>query len=77
MTAVPAPSESADELKRRIRRLQDQVADLILAIQMLQLDPGYRQAARPEEWEPFFAAARQRFVAECEMLRQRLREVGA
>jgi hypothetical protein len=70
--APPTPSG----LKARIARLQEQVADLILAIQTLQLDPRYRQAARTEEWQPFFAAARGRFEAECDDLRRRIRALG-
>lgn len=66
-------AEDAAALKSRVRRLQDQVADLILAIQTLQLDPNYRQAARPEEWEPFFATVRARFEDECDALRRRIR----
>ena len=69
-------TEDVGVLKNQVRQLQDQVADLILAIQTLQLDPNYRQAARQEEWEPFFAAVRARFEQECEDLRRRIRALG-
>lgn len=75
-TAEAAPSAPLD-LSARIVRLQDQVADLILAIQTLQLDPAYRQAARTEAWQPFFTAARARFEEECEELRRLIRAQGA
>jgi hypothetical protein len=70
--APPTPSG----LRASIARLEEQVADLILAIQTLQLDPRYRQAARTEEWQPFFTAARARFEEECDDLRRRIRALG-
>ena len=57
---------------RRDAKLQVQVADLMLAVQTLQLDPGYRKAVQVERWEADFAAARACFEAECEALRAQI-----
>ncbi|MBP7468325.1 MAG: DnaJ domain-containing protein [Thauera sp.] len=65
-----APASSV--LKRRVAELQVQVADLMLAVQTLQLDPGYRKAVQVERWEADFAAARACFEAECEALRAQI-----
>lgn len=65
-----APASSV--LKRRVAELQVQVADLMLAVQTLQLDPAYRQAVQVERWEADFAAARAGFEAECEALRAQI-----
>lgn len=62
--------------KKRISALQIQAADLILAIQTRQLDPNYRRACQPEEWEPYFREARLQFVAECQTLRSQIAILG-
>jgi regulator of replication initiation timing len=67
---VAAPAGGA--LRRRVAELQTSVADLILAVQTLQLDPAYRQAVQVERWEADFAEARARFEAECEALREQI-----
>ena len=68
--AGTAPAGSA--LRRRVAELQTQVADLMLAVQTLQLDPAYRQAVQVERWEANFAEARAGFEAECEALRAQI-----
>lgn len=65
-----APASSA--VRRRVAELQTQVADLILAVQTLQLDPAYRRAVQVERWETHFAEARAGFEAECESLREQI-----
>ena len=64
------PASSA--VRRRVAELQIQVADLMLAVQTLQLDPAYRQAVQVERWEANFAEARAGFEAECEALRAQI-----
>ena len=68
--ASTAPAGSA--VRRRVAELQTQVADLMLAVQTLQLDPAYRRAVQVERWEADFAAARAGFEAECEALREQI-----
>ncbi|WP_156822103.1 J domain-containing protein [Azoarcus sp. KH32C] len=71
-------SASTDHSARsRVRDLQDQVADLILAIQTLQLDTVYRQARSVDDWEDYFAHVRSRFVDECATLRRRIDALSA
>lgn len=61
-----------DSLKRRLSDLQDHAADLILAVQSGQLDPVYRKALRPADWEAEFADMRARLEGECEALQRRI-----
>ena len=68
--ASTAPAGSA--VRRRVAELQTQVADLMLAVQTLQLDPAYRRAVQVERWEADFADARAGFEAECEALREQI-----
>ena len=68
--AGTVPASSA--VRRRVAELQIQVADLMLAVQTLQLDPAYRQAVQVERWEANFAEARAGFEAECEALRAQI-----
>jgi hypothetical protein len=62
-----------ESLRRRLSDLQDHAADLILAVQSGQLDPLYRKAIRPADWEADFAEARERLEGECEMLTRQIR----
>lgn len=71
-TAEPTAAPASSAVRRRVAELQVQVADLILAVQTLQLDPAYRQALQVERWEAQFADARARFEAECETLREQI-----
>jgi hypothetical protein len=71
-TAEPAAAPASSAVRRRVAELQIQVADLILAVQTLQLDPAYRQALQVERREAQFADARARFEAECETLREQI-----
>lgn len=73
--AAPAGTGST-HFKKRIAALQIQAADLILAIQTRQLDPDYRRASQPEEWEPYFREARLQFEAECRTLRSQIAILG-
>ncbi|ENO95809.1 heat shock protein DnaJ [Thauera phenylacetica B4P] len=72
--AGTVPASSA--VRRRVAELQIQVADLMLAVQTLQLDPAYRQAVQVERWEANFAEARAGFEAECEALRAQIARLG-
>ena len=60
--------ELPEALRQRLSDLQDHAADLILAVQSSQLDPLYRKAICPAEWEADFAEARERLEEECEAL---------
>jgi hypothetical protein len=70
------PASGASALRRVLSELQDQAADLILAIQMVQLDPLYRKACRPDDWPAEFTAMRTSLDAECEHLRWQIRIYG-
>ena len=61
-----------DALRRRLSDLQDHAADLILAVQSGRLDPTYRKALRPADWEAEFAEIRARLEGECEALQRRI-----
>lgn len=63
---------SIGSLKQRLSDLQDHAADLILAVQSGQLDPLYRKALRPADWEAEFADMRARLEGECEALQRRI-----
>ena len=63
-------------MKRRVAELQTQVADLMLAVQTLQLDPAYRKALQVERWDTHFADARAGFEAECEALRAQIADLA-
>ncbi|HNB07503.1 MAG TPA: molecular chaperone DnaJ [Thauera aminoaromatica] len=65
--SLKAPAGSG--IRRRVGELQHKVADLILAVQTLQLDPIYRKARQVEHWDTHFGDARAGFEAECEALR--------
>lgn len=69
-----APASSG--LRRRVTELQHKVADLILAVQTLQLDPAYRKALQVERWDTHFADARAGFEAECEALRAQIADLA-
>ncbi len=69
----PGRMRAGLELRLRVSELQNQVADLILAVQTLQLDRVYRQAVRIDDWDEHFAHARARFEAECAALRAQIR----
>lgn len=60
-------------IRRHVGALQNQVADLILAIQTLQLDSVYREANRIDDWDRYFAQARRAFENECAALRRQMR----
>jgi hypothetical protein len=62
-----------EALRQRLSDLQDHAADLILAVQSSQLDPLYRKAICPAEWEADFAEARERLEEECEALKRQIR----
>ncbi len=68
----PAASRNHAGIRARVGELQNQVADLILAVQTLQLDRIYRQAVRIEDWDEYFAHARAKFEAECDALRAQI-----
>jgi hypothetical protein len=70
--AATASASTGDLARRRVRDLQNEVADLILAVQTLQLDKVYRQATSVDDWEDYFAHVRSRFIDECATLRSRI-----
>lgn len=61
-----------DKLQQIVSDLQIQAADLILAIQTMQLSDRYCTAARTDDWDDYFARARQLWEAECDVLRQQI-----
>ena len=74
IAAGPGSTDSVDSTVKRTAQIQ--VADLMLAVQTLQLDPAYRQAVQVERWEANFAEARAGFEAECEALRAQIARLG-
>jgi hypothetical protein len=76
-TSAAGAAVTSSGVRRRVAELQIQVADLILAVQTLQLDPAYRQALQVERWEADFAAARAGFEAECEALRAQIAQLAS
>lgn len=62
-----------EALRRHLSDLQDHAADLILAVQSSQLDPLYRKAMCPADWEADFAEAREQMEGECEALQRQIR----
>jgi hypothetical protein len=75
--AAAGSAATSSGVRRRVAELQIQVADLILAVQTLQLDPAYRRAVQVERWEADFAAARAGFEAECETLRTQIAQLAS
>ena len=69
VTTTTARSPTAAALTRTLSALRTSAADLILAIQSLQLDEAYRRATRRDEWADYFDRARAGFEAEIEALR--------
>lgn len=65
------------EYRKIISDLGDEAGDLMLAIQTLQLNETYRNAAELEDWDELFAPTRQRFEEECEALRQGIQAFSA
>lgn len=63
----------SEPVRRQIGALQNEVADLILAIQTLQVDNVYRQATWHDDWDDYFNRARRGFEEECATLRSRIR----
>ena len=57
--------------------MRGSAADLILAIQTLQLDDDYRRAQRRDEWDEYFESARSGFEIECEALRRAIEALQA
>lgn len=75
--AVTRPAEfpAATELSRRLMAMRNAAADLILAIQTLQLEPDYRRALARDDWDDYFDNARASFEHECEELREAIAEL--
>lgn len=77
----PAPANAGEtthaagsaHIRRQVGDLQNEVADLILAIQTLQLDRVYRQAVNIADRDAYFARAREGFEDECAELRSMIR----
>jgi hypothetical protein len=76
-TAAASVAPASSGVRRRVTELQHKVADLILAVQTLQLDPAYRKALQVEHWEAHFADARAGFEAECEALREQIARLAS
>ncbi len=66
------PEQGAAVLKKTLSALRTKAADLILAIQTLQIEPDYRRARDPQGWQDYFDEARRGFEIECEELRRML-----
>ncbi|HSG22124.1 MAG TPA: molecular chaperone DnaJ [Azonexus sp.] len=65
-------STPRERLEVLLESLLDKGAGLLLAIQSIQMQAQYRRARHREQWEDYFAAARQQLEAECAALRQQL-----
>lgn len=74
--ATPSPtsdgSTPSERLEVLLESLLDKGAGLLLAIQSIQMQAQYRRARHREQWDDYFAAARQQLEAECAALRQQL-----
>ncbi len=68
-TTSTARSQTVAALTRTLSAMRTSAADLILAIQSLQLDDAYRRAQRRDEWADYFAKARAGFETEIDALR--------
>lgn len=66
----------SEHIRRQVGDLQNEVADLILAIQTLQLDSVYRLAVNIADRDAYFDRARQGFEDECAELRSMIRLYG-
>lgn len=75
-SAAPTPAGASDRLRQRVGRLQVEVADLILAVQTLQLSDHYREVLRAEADDTEFRLARESFEAECAQLRAQIAALG-
>lgn len=76
--AAPMPAADAvgDRLRHRVSRLQIEVADLILAVQTLQLSDHYREVLQAGDDDTVFRSARESFEAECAQLRAQIAALG-
>lgn len=78
LAAGEAPSPGGDKSAPRERlealldSLLDKGAELMLAIQTIQMQAQYRRARHRDDWQDYFAAARDQLEAECAALRQQL-----
>ncbi len=76
ISGVMSHAMGSEPIRRQVGALQNEVADLILAIQTLQLDNVYRQATWHDDWDDYFDRARRGFEDECATLRSRIRLHG-
>lgn len=71
-----SPSSDGSTPRERLEVLResllDKGAELLLAIQSIRMQAQYRRALNREQWEDYFAAARERLEKECGALRQQL-----
>ena len=65
-------TEDSEALRKSLSALRSRAADLILAVQTLQLDPDYRRALDEGGWQAYFDEAHAGFEHECALLRQAL-----
>lgn len=68
-----SPADDRGRLQELLSDLQGQAADLILAIQTMQLDDVYRKAKRIDHWEDYFASIRELLDAESCSLKRKIR----
>jgi hypothetical protein len=61
------------DLERAIQQLGDRAVALMMAIQILQMQPEYRQARNRDRWESDFAQVRRDIEDECAAMRRELR----
>lgn len=71
-----SPSSNSPTSRERLEGLLDSLldkgAELLLAIQSIQMQAQYRRARNREQWEEYFTAARERLEEECGAMRRQL-----
>jgi len=63
---------SRERLEGLLGSLLDKGAELLLAIQSIQMQAQYSRARNREQWDEYFAAARERLEDECRAMRRQL-----
>lgn len=73
LSGAASSTGNAEVLRLFLSDLQDRAADLILAIQTMQLDDGYRKARQVNCWDDYFTSVREILDAESHGLKQKIR----
>jgi len=73
-TSAPSSNRptSRERLEGLLNSLLDKGAELLLAIQSIKMQAQYRRALNREQWDEYFAAARERLEDECSAMRRQL-----